>query len=247
MINLDKLKIINENLTTNTDIEELIQYYNEALNILKNITNKLKEIEDINKNLEETTELIRRISKKFNKKFNKTKLIHSTDEFKNFILIRQQLITQALNNIKNSQNQYLIDKIIELYQEQFTLTYNKNNNIISLLKHDTNAPKNNNPHDEPNLLSATSLTWYDNLEHKIFKNHFIKNDMDYIYTIINYNSEYNDVLNEINNIYPTFLDDLQNTIKTFNNKVNDLRYDIKEYIKTLRKIKSLLNKYIDIN
>lgn len=247
MINLDKLKIINEKLTTNTDIKELIQYYNKALDILKNISNKLKEIEDINENLEETTELIRKISKKFNKEFNKTKLIHSTNEFKNFILIRQQLITQALNNVKNSQNQYLIDKIIELYQKQFILNYNYNNNIISLLKLDTNAPKDNSTHDEPNLLSATSLTWYDNLEHIIFKNHFIKNDMDYIYIIINYNSEYNDVLNEINNIYPTFLDDLQNTIKTFNNKVNDLRYDIKEYIKTLRKIKSLLNKYIDIN
>lgn len=247
MINLDKLKNINEKLTTNTDIEELIQYYTEALNILKNITNKLKEIEDINKNLEETTELIHKISKKFNKQFNKTKLIHSTNEFKNFILIRQLVLKRSLNNIKNAQYQYSINKIIELYQDQFLLYYYKNNDIINLLKLDTNAPKTNIKQDETNLLSATSLTWYDDLEHKIFKNHFIKNDMEYISKILNYNSEYDDVLKEINTIYPTFLDDLQNTIKTFNNKINELRSDINEYIKILKKIKTLLNKYIDID
>lgn len=250
MIDLNKLKNINEKLTKNTDIKVLIQYYNEALNTLNNISNQLKEIETINNNLENTNKLINKISKKFNKTFYKgtieTGFIHSTVDFKNFIVIRQQLLTQVFNNIKNVKDQYSINIIIELYKNQLILNYNKHNNI-SLLSLDTTPPKNNISNKEEPLLTATSLTWYDDFEAKIFKNQYIKTDIEYMYKLLTYDSSYTDVLNEINNIYPTFLDDLQNTIETFNKKINEIRSNLKEYIKILIQIKTLLEKYIDID
>lgn len=238
MINLDNLKEINNSILNDTkDKEVLLNDYSIALSQLDKINEKFKICLDLVLNLDEATELISKIAKKTNREFFARTLLESTGNLLKFIQIRKELITKAYHLV--GKNNTMKD-FIENYPD--ILMFNHNNHNISILEADINAIQASQLETKYHLISAQYRDDLSGLGYLFFSNYKFKLALNELAANVDNN---NDLFKEINEIYPTFLSDFNETLETLKDELKEAGILLKDYTETSRKIYNTYDKYKD--
>lgn len=239
MINLNKLEEINNTILNDAeDKEVLLNYYSTALNQLDKIEEQFNKCLDLVINVDGATELLSKIAKKTNKEFFGKTLLTSTGNLIKFIQIRKELITKAHNLVeKNNSLKYFIQNYPEI------LMFNHNESNISILEADINNLRGVALEREHNIESAQNKEDLTGLGCLFFDNDHFKFNLSVVEAQANPNK--NDFLAEINDAYPTFLTDFEETLETLKDELKESGSLLKAYVETSRNINNIYDKYRD--
>ena len=238
MINLDKLKQINDSLSTEeNDKKLLIEYYKQAaeeINKLELASNKLTEYSET---LNETAQLLRQIYTKCGYTTELKEPFNSSSNIKDIIHIRKQNLQKSLDkieykieyygNIENVDIQELLNNLhyrLEFLNQDITKNNNKkfkidNNLTLSALTH------HGTTHNGYNIL--------------LFDNVNFPNHVNYCYDIL----KNKDVKKITKTIYPKLIDDFMEHMDKIYTQKQEIREIISNYTRLIHRIIRISNKY----
>lgn len=238
MIDLDKLKEINDSLSTEeNDKKSLIEYYKQALeeiNKLELANNKLTEYSET---LNETAQLLRQIYTKCGYTTELKEPFNSSNNIKDIIHIRKRNLQKSLDkieykikyygNIENVDIKELLKSLhssMEFLNQDITEKDNQKSKIYSNLTLDqlTNF--------------GTSHNGYNIL---LFDNVNFTKDINYCYDIL----ENKDVKKITKTIYPKLIDDFIEHMDKIYTQEQEIREIISNYTRFVHRIRRISNKY----
>ena len=238
MIDLDKLKEINDSLSTEeNDKKSLIEYYKQALeeiNKLELANNKLTEYSET---LNETAQLLRQIYTKCGYTTKLKKPFDSSNNIKEIIHIRKLCLEQSLDAIK-----YQID-----YNDSIKNTNIKHlllrllSNMAFLNKDITEIDNQKSKiYNNTTLGTLTHFgTSYEGYNTLLFDNVKFPEHVKYCYDIL----ENKEVKKITKTIYPKLIDDFIELMDQIHTQKQEIREVISNYIRLIHKIRRISNKY----
>lgn len=122
------------------------------------------------------------------------------------------------------------------------LMFNHNNHNISILEADINAIQASQLETKYHLISAQYRDDLSGLGYLFFSNYKFKLALNELAAKVDNN---NDLFKEINETYPTFLSDFNETLETLKDELKEAGILLKDYTETSRKIYNTYDKYKD--
>ena len=249
MINIDKLKQLNEALVDDKQNYKMLkQYYKSALETIILIGKKSDEVYEMFKNLDKAIDILNQINKHCNINHTHKHLIRTDNRLDNIVKFRTTALTKALTIINDYKN---IKAIISNYHNELMLkidTRNRTTSKISKQKHSllladlwSNPSKNLKSENDYDTLYA--IYYNEDILELIVGIRNIEDDNNLDILSLKQNLANSQIKSHSINYYPTLMDDFYKTLQTINNKVFELQALISMYSKELYNIKHLIEFY----
>lgn len=238
MINLDKLKQINDSLSTEeNDKKLLIEYYKQALeeiNKLELANNKLTEYSET---LNETAQLLRQIYTKCGFTTELKKPFNSSNNIKEIIHIRKRNIQSSLDKIEYKINYYGNIENVDIKELLKSL-----HSSLEFLNQDI-TEKDDQKSKIYNNLTLSALTHYGTTHNGynilLFDNVNFPDHVNYCYDIL----ENKEIKKITKTIYPKLIDNFIEHMDKIYTEKQEIREIISNYTRFVHRIKRISNKY----
>ena len=220
MIDIKKLKVIKitkqKKLDTTKDKNNLIDLFNEQLKILDTLKNNYKNSQTLALNLDEAYKLAKTIWGVPKQEETNYPILKTTKHFEDFLEFRTKYINKALNILRLSES---LDKLIKECPKEITLQLYSDLNI-----HIRSIQREKPYADIEHLFLGTQNTKL-KLKHsnKLLKNLSKKQDLEIL--------------------YPTFLDDFEKTSETLNFQIIHSAEQLNNYVKISKQICKIYQQY----
>lgn len=238
MIDLDKLKEINDSLSTEENNKKLlIEYYKQALeeiNKLELANNKLTEYSET---LNETAQLLRQIYTKCGYTTELKKPFNSSSNIKDIIHIRKQNLQRSLDKIEYKIKYYGNIENVDIKELLKSLHFS-----MEFLNQDI-TKKDNQKSKIYNNLTLSTLTNYGTTHNGynilLFDNVNFPDHVNYCYDILK-NKDVNKITKTI---YPKVIDDFIEHMDKIYTQKQEIRDIISNYTRLIHRIIRISNKY----
>lgn len=219
MIDIKKLKVIKitrQKKNTKEDKNNLIDLFNEQLKILDTLKNHFKNCQTLALNLDEAYKLAETIWRIPEQDEANYPILKTTKHFEDFLEFRTKYINKALEILTLSES---LDKLIKEYPKEIILQLYSDLNI-----HIRSIQREKPYADIEHLFLGTQNTKL-KLKHsnKLLKNFSKKQDLEIL--------------------YPTFLDDFEKTSETLNFHIIHSTEPLNNYIKISKQICKIYQQY----
>ena len=250
MINLDKLKQLNETLVNDKQNYKMLkQHYESTLETIILIGKKSNEIRKIFKNLDATIDIINQMNKRCNINYTHKHLTQTDNHFNNIVKFRTTALKKALKIINDNKT---IKDLISNYQNELMLridTRNYTTSKISKQKHslllaDLLSNPSKNLKSENNYETLYSINYNEDILELIVGMRNIDYDKNLDILSLKKNLSNPQIKSHAINYYPTLMNDFDKTLRTINDKVLELQALLSMYNKELYNIKHLIEFYV---
>jgi hypothetical protein len=217
---LKKLKVIKitrqKKLDTTKDKNNLIDLFNEQLKILDTLKNHFKNCQTLALNLDEAYKLAKTIWRIPEQDEANYPILKTTKHFEDFLEFRTKYINKATETLTLSES---LDKLIKEYPKEIILQLYRDLNI-----HIRSIQRENPYADIEHLFLGTQNTEL-KLKHsnKLLKNFSKKQDLEIL--------------------YPTFLDDFEKTSETLNFQIICSTEQLNNYVEISKQICKIYQQY----
>ena len=238
MINLDKLKQINDSLSTEeNDKKLLIEYYKqelEEINKLELANNKLTEYSET---LNETAQLLRQIYTKCGYTTELKEPFNSSNNIKDIIHIRKRNLQKSLDKIEYKIKYYGNIENVDIKELLKSLHSSMEFLNQDITEKDSQKSKIYNNLTLDQLTNfGTSHNGYNIL---LFDNVNFTKDINYCYDIL----ENKDIKKITKTIYPKLIDDFIEHMDKIYTQEQEIRKIISNYTRLIHDIRRISNKY----
>lgn len=219
MIDIKKLKVIKitrHKRNTTEDKNKLIDLFNEQLKILDTLKNHFKNCQTLALNLDEAYKLAETIWRIPEQDEANYPILKTTKHFEDFLEFRTKYINKTLDILNLSES---LDKLIKECTKEITLQLYSDLNI-----HIRSIQREKSYVDIEHLFLGTQNTEI-KLKHsnKLLKNFSKKQDLEVL--------------------YPTFLDDFEKTSETLNFQIIHSAEQLNNYVEISKQICKIYQKY----
>lgn len=232
MIDTDKLELVMTNiLDTNmiNDKKTIIELFRKQLTLLDEIANKFEKCYILVSNINVASKIMQKIWMMTNNEHKLKPIVKSTTRIKEFIKVRQEHIENALIHLNTPQS---LDEIKNISSDIISMQMDTKTNLILADINHSHADRLEVDHNlyticSPFMLSNTVQIFFDVFD--------VQDTLDTMNKLVLDES----LTKEINALYPTFVDDFQNTTQELMNQLKcsvDLFKEYKGYSKQLYQI-----------
>lgn len=237
MIDLKKLEKINNEILDNDESKKsLINDFKNLLDHLAQIEYQFEKTYELAKNLDSAINLIHQIARKSNKEFTNKNLVRSIEKIKCFIELRKDLINKALNKLESK------EPLHSLIQTNYKTLMLYLDNELSILKIDTIKHNELVLREVYSIVGSYNTTDIDGITYLFFDNYYFTQYIEYVEKKLG-DAEF---ISEIVNEYPTFHEDLKNTLNLLYEGLNESMMLVKNYTTISTSVYNTCKKYYNV-
>lgn len=257
MIDIDKLEQIQHDIiNSDDDKKEVIELFNRQLSLLDKVTDEFDICYELAKNIDDALSLIQKIWIKTDRKHNVAPIIRSTTNIKKLVKFKREHIQKALDELNSSKS---LDELKNISSDIISMQLEPTINIIlsdinhehaehismqmdhltNLILADIDPLHADRLAVDHNLYPICSTNMFSNVIQIFFNAVDTQRKIDTMNKLISDESR----TNEINVLYPTFVDDFKQTTKELLDRLEDSIDLFNEYKGLSKSIYKIYKKY----